>query len=435
MKRNRRIGKWILVFLAVAVAGAGIVYWKAGGEEEEPALRTVRVERGNLEVTASSSGKVEADRMVEVKSRASGEIIELPVEPGTVVQAGDLLVRLDPVDEDRNVEEARVAAAASEARVSQARASLAAARAGAEEAREKLARRASAHASGLVSDEELRAARTAADVADRAVDQREADLLSAQSDLTRSRLAIDEAERRREETVIKAPVDGTVLAVNVDRGAIIASGISNVGGGTSLLTLADLSRLLVTVKLDEAQIGTVRKGQEARIRVDAHPEIMFRGVVERVSPLGVTEANIVTFDVRVLVTDRRAGLLRPGMSTDVEIVTDHREDVLLLPSSALRRLPRGRSGAEGAGFSRRGTRDSELPGMATDSMPRRAPRTRAVVELVGGDTRIVVVGASNGSMAVIEEGLDEGAEVAVGLNASRTGGTRAASSPFSPPRR
>lgn len=435
MKRGRRLTKWILVLLAAAAVGAWIMYARAGGEDTEPSVRTVRVERGNLEITASSSGKVEADLMVEVKSRASGEIIELPVEPGTVVRAGDLLVRLDPVDEDRNVEEARVAAAAAEARVSQARAALASARASAEEAREKLARRASAHASGLISDEDLRAARTAAEVASRSVEQREADLLSAQSDLTRARLAIDEAVRRREETVIRAPTDGTVLAVHVDRGSIIASGISNVGGGTPLLTLADLSRLLVTVKLDEAQIGMVRKGQEARIRVDAHPEITFRGVVERVSPLGVTEANIVTFDVRVLVTDRRAGLLRPGMSTDVEIVTDHLENVLLLPSSALRRIPRGRNETEGPGAFRRAGRDTGPHEMLTDTAPRRAPRTRALVELVGGDTRTVVAGASNGNMVVIEEGLEEGAEVVVRQNASRTGGTRPPSSPFFHPRR
>lgn len=460
MKRSKKLVRWsIILFLLLAAVGGGY-YWATSNGDDAPVVRTARVERGGFEVTAQSSGTVEADLTVEVKSRASGEVIELKVDAGDVVKAGDLLVRLDPVDEDRNVEGAQASAIAAEARVAQSRASLAAARADRDDSLNRLARRRSAYANGLVSVEELQSAVTTADVATRSVEQREAELRSSTADYSRARLAIDEARRRREETVIKAPVDGTVLAVNVDRGAIIASGISNVGGGTSLLTLADLSRLLVTVKLDEAQIGAVRKGLEARIRVDAHPDIVFRGEVERVSPLGVTEANIVTFDVRVLVNDRRAHLLRPGMSTDVEIVTDRLENVLLVPSSALRRLP-GRGGGRPAGretpagaqgdgrppqdgretrgdTTAAGWRQRTDTAPREDQPPRRSPRSRAVIEFAGGDTRVVVTGPSNGSMTVIEDGLAEGDEIVVGSGASRapaSGAARTGSSPFTPTRR
>ncbi len=329
--------KKVLWGLAVAVAAVAVGWtWFGDGEEVAP-VATARIERGTLEIKAAASGRVEADIQVEVKSRASGEVIEINVQAGDKVEMGDLLVRLDPADEERRLREAEMQVATSKARLAQARSGLASARADMIQEESRYKRRRSAYKNGLVSGEELQASKTAAEVAREAVEQRRADVTAAEADLSRTELAIEEARKRLSETIIKAPVSGTVLSVAAERGSIVSSGITNVGGGTTLMTLADLSNLFVLVKLDEASIGSVREAQDVSIRVDAFPTRSFSGRVERVTPLGVAEANIVTFDLKVRITDRSANLLLPGMSTDVEIVTGRFENVLLVPNAAIRR--------------------------------------------------------------------------------------------------
>jgi len=202
--------------------------------------------------------------------------------------------------------------------------------------------------------------------------------MAARSEIDRAQLTIDETKRRLEETTIRAPITGTVLSVLVERGTIISSGITNVGGGTPLLTLADLSRLYVVGDLDEAQVGKVKSGQDVEIHVDAYPRRVFRGRVEHVSPLGKETSNIVTFDVEIVVTDKDAHLLRSGMSADLEIITSRHQDVLLVPVSAVR--------SEG--------------------------RNRFVL-MASGEQRTIKTGASDGSSMVILKGLDDGEKVLI----------------------
>lgn len=321
---------------AVVAGLAGFVLLRQSPDDRAATMQTARIQRGDLVETAAASGTITPDVQVEVKSRASGEVIDLAVKPGDRVEEGKLLVRLDPIDEERAVRESRASLSAARARVSQAKASLTIARAEAQEAQASYEVRKKGFAKGLISAEEHRTAENAAAVAVNTVSLREADVLAAQSDVDRARLAIAEAERRLEETTIKAPITGTVLSVLVEKGTIISSGITNVGGGTALLTLADLSKLYAMGALDEANVGKVRAGQEVIIIVDAYPQRKFRGKVERVSPLGVNTTNIVTFDVEVVVVDDEAYLLKPGMSADLEIIISRFKDVLLMPVAAVR---------------------------------------------------------------------------------------------------
>ncbi len=175
-----------------------------------------------------------------------------------------------------------------------------------------------------------------------------------------------------------APIAGTVLSVAVERGSIVSSGMTNVGGGTPVLTLADMGRLYVILKLDEAQVGDVKPGQAAQIRLDAYPDRVFRGEVERIAPLGATEANVVTFDVKVRIVGDTERLMRPGMSADVEITTARHEGLLLVPVAALR--------SEG--------------------------KDRFVL-LASGARRDVKTGPTDGVRIAIEEGLAEGDAVVV----------------------
>lgn len=367
--------------IAVVVLGLGAlawVFWPEGDPPPNAGATTAKIRRGNIVVDVSASGLVEANVQVDVKSRASGVVAELPVRPGDHVDAGQLLVKLDPTDEERGVREAEVAEVSARARLAQAQAGLAAARADSGQAAEKAARRAEALSKGLVSSEDEATARGSALVAAQQVTLRQAEIRAARAELERASLAIAEAHRRLDETVIRAPMSGTVLAVAVQQGATVSSGTTTVGGGTSLLTLADLSKLRVIAKIDEAQVGQVKSGQVAKLRVDAFPDRAFTGSVERVHPLGTTVSNVVTFDVEVAVTDPNASMLMPGMTADVEIEAARENDVLLLPLAALR-----------------------------------SERRERFVLLASGERRPVRTGATDGIDVVVVEGLAEGQEVLV----------------------
>lgn len=333
MKRRILWGSIAVVALVAAIA---LVARSRSSGDKNANIRMARAEYADLVVSSTASGTVQADEQVDVKSRASGEVVALLVQAGDTVRAGDLLVRLDPVDEERLVAQTEADAASARAHVALARAALDAAKADVADAASHADRRRAAHDAGLVSAEEYATARTAADVARHAVTQREADLQSALSSDEKARLAVANERKRLAETILRAPIDGTVLSVAAQKGSIVSSGITNVGGGTALITLADLAKLYVIVKLDEAGIGSVRESQPALIRVDAWPEHEFRGIVERITPLGVAVSNVVTFDVKVRVEDDSASLLFPGMSADVEIISARIPHALTIPQGALR---------------------------------------------------------------------------------------------------
>lgn len=328
--------RWMIATgAAVSITAVVLLVWLNPFRAPAPTPTTVKVVRGDLIESASLTGRVEAKTQVDVKSRASGEVIEIAVQVGDTVKAGDLLVKLDPEDETRAVEQAQAQFSSSEARLARAQASHAVAKLQAAEARAKYEARSREPVSDAVTREEVRIARSNAEIAEATVASLAADVQASEADLRSAKLNVDQARLRLSETTIVAPIAGTVLSIEVEIGTIISSGISNIGGGTSLLTLGDLSSLYVVGMLDEADVGRVDQQQEVKIRVDAYPGRVFSGVVERLSPLGRETSNIVTFDLDMRITDKQFYLLRPGMSADLEIVTSHSKGVLLVPVAAI----------------------------------------------------------------------------------------------------
>jgi HlyD family secretion protein len=130
-------------------------------------------------------------------------------------------------------------------------------------------------------------------------------------------------------------VDGVVSALNVQKGTIVASGMSGFSGGTTIMTLSDLSRVFVIATVDESDIGEVRVGQRARVTVASFPGRTFAGQVVRIATKGVNSSNVVTFEVKVEVLDERKNLLRPEMTGNVTVIQDERANALTLPSSAI----------------------------------------------------------------------------------------------------
>lgn len=344
-----------------------------------PAEPVVEVTRGSLTETASASGKVEPHVQVEVKSRGSGQVIEVLVKEGDQVKPGQLLVRLDPTDAQRNLAEAKVSRDRVRAEVAAAEASLAVAEL---EQKNNAITQSVAEKSvelGLGSSDAARTAGHSTAVAAANLKLRRAQLSSAAQTLKVAELAVQDAELRLKETSIYAPIAGTVLDVGVEIGTLVSSALTNVGGGSEVMTLADLADLRITGSIDQAEIGRVKKGQPVEIRVDAYPDRVFRGVVERVSPLGTETSSVVTFAVEVQVVDSAASLLRSGMSADVEIITSEQKDVTLLPLLAVRSAGK-----------------------------------RRFVRLVDGEERTIVTGATDGTHIAVVKGLAPGERVLAG---------------------
>jgi HlyD family secretion protein len=361
--------------LLLGSASAGGYAWQkdAGAQTLGP---SAQVQRGTLLETAAASGKIEPDVQVEVKSRGSGQVIEVLVKEGDQVQAGQLLVKLDPTDARRQLASAKVAANRAQADVDAARASLAVSEL--ERNNNQITASVAKQSAdlGLGSTDALRSADHATQVASSNVSLKRAQLRASQGALEAAELSVQDAELRLKETSIYAPISGTVLNVAVETGTLVSSALTNVSGGSALMTLADLSDLRIVASVDEAQISHIAKDQRVEIRVDTYGDRVFKGVVERVSPLGVDTSSVVTFAVQIAVKDESAALLRSGMSADIEIVTSEQKDALLVPLLAV--MSQGK---------------------------------RRFVRLPSGEERTIQPGATDGTRMVVLQGLNEGDSV------------------------
>jgi HlyD family secretion protein len=276
-------------------------------EPPPPSYRAVAVERRNIVVSAEAAGTVEPDVAVEVKSKASGEILEIGVDTGDRVTRGTLIVRIDQ-RQPRNT-------------LAQAEAELEVAR----------ARLANAQAQMRRSENLFKAE----SVSETAFEQAVLDTATAKAEVVRARVAVENARIQLEDTDVLAPITGVVIEKNVERGQVISSPTQDVGGGTLLLKLADLGRVRVRSLVDEVDIGKIGPGDPATVTVTAYPNQPFQGEVLKLEPQSVTHQNVTMFPVLVSI-DNREGLLRPGMNCEVEIHLGRRQGVLAVPNAALR---------------------------------------------------------------------------------------------------
>ena len=294
------------VRLAAALVAA-LVAACSGGEAEAPRYETAAVERGNLRVTVEASGAIEPVADVEVKSKASGEILELRAEIGDTVEAGELLVRIDPRTPRNLVEQAQAELNAALQRERTAVTQL--------ERGEKLRENA------WINQSEL--------------ETLELEVANTRAAAVAARVALENARIGLEDTEVRAPSSGTILTRLVERGQVISSPTRDVGGGTVLLTMADLTRVRARVRVDETDIGKLAAGVPARIHVAAFPGREFGGTIEKIEPQAVVDQNVTMFAVLVTVANEE-GLLRPGMNVDAVFDAAEREGVLTLPVMALR---------------------------------------------------------------------------------------------------
>jgi HlyD family secretion protein len=305
---SRAAKRTLLAVVLVTLAGSAF-WWLRRGRTAAPATAGAAqavVERRDLEITAESSGLIEPVRVVEVKSRASGEVRSVAVETGAVVEAGALLAEIDP----RDVRNA----------FAQAEADLASARVAASIAESQLERMERLRSEGVVAELELDQATDAA--------------ASARAGVVRAETNLALARERLGDVTIRAPIAGTILARQVEPGQIIASATANVSGGTAMFSMADLAEMRARARIDEVDIGRIRPGQTARVTVEAYPGRVFAGRVEKIEPQAVVEQNVTLFPVLVRLDNAERRLL-PGMNAEVAIEIARREDVLAVPNGAL----------------------------------------------------------------------------------------------------
>jgi HlyD family secretion protein len=276
-------------------------------EEVKVVYQSVPVETRDIVVSAQAAGRIIPDTVVEVKTRASGEVLQIFVETGQKVTRGQRLLTIDP--------------RLPQNQVSLAQASLDVARVQLKTAETQLRRADTLLAAQTITRQEH-------ETAELAFANAKAQFARAQIDLENSRINF-------EDTDVRAPISGTIIEKSVERGQQIASAVSNVGGGTLLMRMADLSLVQVITLVDETDIGKVKPGLEATVTVDAYPNRPFRGTVLKIEPNDTTVQNVTMFPVRVRI-ENRDGLLLPGMSAEVDISIGRREGVLAVPNAALR---------------------------------------------------------------------------------------------------
>ncbi len=336
-----------LVLLAVA---ASAWWWSSRTRDAAVQYRTQAIERGPLQATVSSTGTVAPVTQVQVGTQVSGQIKELYADFNSEVKAGQLIARLDPQSFEYRLRQAEADLESARAAVLNAQANAlaveaAASRAAVElaEAQRNLKRNEELVAQNFISAaqldtlrataasqaEALRAARAQVEVA-------RAQIRSAQATVKQREAVVAQARVDLDRTQIRSPVDGVVIKRSIELGQTVAASLQS----PELFVIArNLSDMQVQVSIDEADIARVRLGQKAGFTVDAFPGRSFEGTVSQVRKAATNTQNVITYIV-IVEFSNADGRLLPGMTANVRLVTDTRENALKVPNAALRvRLP------------------------------------------------------------------------------------------------
>ena len=299
----------LAAFAAITSCDQIETYLDQDDADEQPAAlyQAVQVQRRNITVAVEAAGIIEPVTTVEVKSKASGEILSLPVDTGDFVEAGTMLARIDRRVLNNSLQQA-------EANLDVAKARLA----NAESQHQRINK--------LYESNSLAKADWEQSLLEQA---------TARSDVVRSEIQVENATIQLDDTDVISPITGTVIERLVEQGQVISSPMGDVGGGTMLMQMADLSRVQVRMLVDEIDIGKVQPGVLANVIVAAYANRPFEGEVLKVEPQAVAQQNVTMFPVLIDI-ENREGLLKPGMNAEVEVRVAERNNVLTIPNAALR---------------------------------------------------------------------------------------------------
>ena len=294
--------------ISVLLSTAILVGCGGGDKEDEFKFYTLK-EAGaqQLELTVEASGTVEAISSIEIKSKASGQVLFLGAEVGDYVEEGVVLARIDQRTPTNTLAQANADLEVAKVRLSNAQ--------------NQFDRSKRLHDEGNISDKSFEDAQEA--------------FSSARAQLVRAEVFLENARIALDDTSVRSPIAGTVISRLAEVGQVITSPTSAVGGGTLLMEMADLNKVRVRALIDEIDIGKISIGQEVTLKVSAYRDKRFTGVVSKIEPMSKIDQNVTTFPVLIDI-ENKDNLLLIGMNTDVEIEILNEEVDLALPAGSLR---------------------------------------------------------------------------------------------------
>ena len=260
-----------------------------------------------LEVTIEASGVIEAISSVEIKSKASGEVLFLGAEVGDYVNKGIMLAQIDQRTANNIVDQTMSDLEAAKVRLLNAES--------------QFNRGVELHQNSSISDKDFE-------------DIKE-NYAQAKSTLVRNDVSYENAKIALDDTIVKSPIDGTLISRTVEVGQVISSPTSAFGEGSILMTMADLSKVRVRALVDEIDVGKVSLGQTVSIKVAAYRDKEFKGTVSKIEPKAYIQQNVTTFPVLIDI-DNKDNLLLIGMNTDVVIQVLNKDVALSVPTMSLR---------------------------------------------------------------------------------------------------
>jgi HlyD family secretion protein len=410
----RRNLRWILVALVVVVLG--LLVSRCFAPKPPPNYITVPAEKGALSVTVSATGRLAPIRQVTVGSEISGLVLKVLVDVNDRVTEGQPIAIIDPSRLDDTITQSRATLSANQAAVAQTQATL-------DESTAQLRRmeEVSRLSGGKVP------ARTELDTARAAVARARANLRSAQANVVSAQASLSSNQTQRFKSIIRSPVNGVVLARQVDAGQTVAAQFST----PNMFVIAqDLAHMKLEVAIDEADVGSVKVGLPASFTVDAFPGRTFPAQITRVdlgsnltastattsATTSSTTANQVVSYAAVLSVANPDLTLRPGMTATATIGVEKLDNALLIPNGALRFKPEDSGAKTGGGGIQFGPRQQD----EQKSIGRGSKQTVYIVGSDGKPAKVeVVTGSSDGSRtAVTSAQLKPGMKVIVGVAAN-----------------
>jgi HlyD family secretion protein len=326
-------GRWLILVCVVVVAGLLLAL---GLNRSTPAEHfTAKVERGAINDVVEATGTINAVITVQVGSQVSGTIAKLNVDFNSRVHKGDVVALIDPALFKGALLQATADLENAKANLVAAKANLEKARAGLVQTKADYDRAVALTKGGVLSQQQLDLAKANYDSANAGVNGAAANVTQAQAQVSQKDAAVAVAQTNLDYTVIRSPIDGTVVARNVDVGQTVAASLQ----APTIFTIAqDLKKMWVYAKTDESDVGNIKLGKPVSFKVDAFPKDTFRGVVSQVRMNATTVQSVVTYDTIIEFANPDLKLF-PGMTAYVTIPVATVENVLKVPNTALRYKP------------------------------------------------------------------------------------------------
>lgn len=310
----------LIVIPLLLIAGAGIFFYLK--KTPKITYKTAKIERGNVIATVAATGNVSAVTTVQVGTQVSGTIHKLYVDYNSRVKQGQAIAEIDPSLFNASVEQALGNRLNAEGALLKAKIALA-------DAERTYNRNRKLLADGIISQEDFENFESAYHTARAAVS-------SAEGVLAQTKGSLKQAQTNLRYSIIRSPVDGVIISRSIDIGQTVAASFQT----PTLFTIAkDLTKMQIEVSVDEADISRIKLQQKVSFTVDAYPEQTFKGVISQIRSAPVVTQNVVTYVVVVTVENSDLKL-KPGMTANVSIEVDRKDDVLKLPPAALRFKPK-----------------------------------------------------------------------------------------------